>query len=340
MNAWRPTILLALITLMGGISQAGVLEETFQADAHRVATTVGSAPLPAISVLVVRPDDGQRHPLALLLHGRGVDENENRRVGRADFPANARYLAGLGYAVLIPTRIGYGITGGPDIEVTGPCQHKSVDRALKTATLEVADVLDAARVYRWSDSGRVIAIGDSFGGLIALALATHPPRGLKAVINVSGGDGGDSLRHVDQPCDPAALAATLSTLGRTAQLPALFLYSRNDRFWGPDWPMRWFEAWQHGGGGGEFVWLPADKNNGHFIFNRNGPAWQAPAAAFLHAHGLPSISDGQSASIHGSPTSPSTVWRRAPDHPAGRSWPLPQPHPLHESSGEPSSAAE
>ena len=280
-------LLLALTTLIGGISEAGVLEESFQAKAPRVAQAARSAPLPAVSVLVVRPDDDQRHPLAILLHGRGVDADENRRVGRADFPANARYLVGRGYAVLIPTRIGYGITGGPDIEFTGPCQHKSADSALETAAREVASVMNAARVYPWSDSGRVIVIGDSFGGLIALDLATHPPRGLKAVINVSGGDGGDSLRHVDVPCDPAALAGTLTTLGRTAKVPALFLYSRNDRFWGPDWPVRWFDAWQHAGGDGEFVWLPADKNNGHFIFNRNGPAWQVPASRFLRAHGLP-----------------------------------------------------
>jgi len=287
MNRLSLQTLLLLSSVIFSICHAGVVEETFQAQVHGRLSGADFAALPPVSVLVVRPDDGKRHPLALLLHGRGVDADENRRLGRADFPANARYLAARGYAVLIPTRIGYGITGGPDVEYTGPCQQKSSATALAAAAHEVSSVLDTARRYGWSDRSRVIVIGDSFGGLIALALAARPPAGLRAVINVSGGDGGDSLRHVDAPCDPEALSGTLASLGRTSKVPALFLYSTNDRFWGPTWPHRWFEDWQRGGGVGEFRWLAADKNNGHFIFNRNGPAWQAPAAAFLSSLGLP-----------------------------------------------------
>jgi dienelactone hydrolase len=287
MNGLRPHLLLWLTLLLLGTSHAAVIEETILAPAPRLSGRTDPGALPAITVLVVRPEDDRRHPLAVLLHGRGVDPQANHRLGRADFPANARFLAERGYAVLIPTRIGYGITGGPDLEYSGPCAHKSAASALQNAALEVNSVLDTVAGFAWSDRERVIAIGDSFGGLIALALAAQPPAGLKAVVNVSGGDGGDSLRHVDTPCDPETLQATMAAMGRSARVPALFLYSANDRFWGTQWPHRWFEAWRQGGGNGQFVTLPADKNNGHFVFNRNGPAWQTPAGIFLRAQGLP-----------------------------------------------------
>ena len=213
---------------LGATAAPPLVEESFSTD---IVLEGFTTPV-SVPVLVVRPDDRSHHPLALLLHGRGVSEADNLRLGRADFPANARYFAGRGYAVLIPTRIGYGVTGGPDLEFTGPCDHKAPLRPLTLAADEVKKVISAGQARPWADPTQTIVVGDSFGGLIALALAANPPKGLRAVINVSGGDGGDSLRHVDTPCDPTALAAALSTLGQRSRTPALFLYSANDRFWG------------------------------------------------------------------------------------------------------------
>ena len=279
-----PLRVLLLVWVPAAVLAApSVVEESFST---KFVPDRSSTPI-SLPVLVVRPDDGGRHPLALLLHGRGVSEADNLRLGRADFPANARYLAQRGYAVLIPTRIGYGITGGADLEYTGPCHHKSPLPALRHAAREMKQVLSAAQSRPWADAGRTIAIGDSFGGLIALALTADRPTGLKGVVNVSGGDGGDSLQHVDAPCDPTALETALGILGKESRVPALFLYSANDRFWGPTWPERWFAAWQAGGGGGAFERLAADKNNGHFIFNRNAEAWHGPVERFLKRLDLP-----------------------------------------------------
>jgi dienelactone hydrolase len=273
-----------LAGLYAAAAYAAVIEETIQVPLHGVLPNSIDATVP---VLVVRPDDRRSHLLALILHGRGVDELENQRMGRVDFPANARYLAARGYAVLIPTRIGYGIAAGPKIEDTGPCDHKAPHAALRAAAAEMKAVVSHASSAPWAKPRDAIAIGDSFGGLIALALAADPPQGLSAVVNVAGGDGGDSLRHVDAPCDPLALSRELQDLGAAAQVPVLFLYSANDRFWGPSWPRRWFEAWHHPGHQNYFVELPADKNNGHFIFNRNAESWHAPFEAFLRDQHLP-----------------------------------------------------
>jgi len=257
------------------------VEELLRTVEVRVANERASVP-----VLVVRTRTSAPKPYALLLHGRGTNREDNARIGRADYPANARWLARLGYVVLIPTRIGYGIAHGPDLEDTGPCDDKHYTAALDAARTEVAAVLDDAKAAHLAARDGIV-IGESFGGLIAVALASTPPKGLRAAVNIAGGDGGDSLHHVDAPCQPERLATQYALFGQGNQRPVLWMYSRNDRYWGPELPHHWFEAFRTGGGRGEFVDLPADKNNGHFIFNRNAPAWQPAFLRFTAALGLP-----------------------------------------------------
>jgi dienelactone hydrolase len=281
-----PSGLLGLVLVMTGLLSSPVLAEQPVEELLRnveVRLSNGRATVP---VLVVRTHTSRPQPYALLLHGRGTNRVENARIGRADYPANARWLARLGYTVIIPTRIGYGIAQGPDLEDTGPCEDKHYETALDAARAEVSAVLEDARAAHLASRDGIV-IGESFGGLIAVALASKPPEGLKAAINIAGGDGGDSLHHVDAPCQPERLTRQYALLGQRNQHPVLWMYSRNDRYWGPELPHRWFEAFRASGGRGEFVDLPADKNNGHFIFNRNAPAWQPTFLRFTAALGLP-----------------------------------------------------
>jgi hypothetical protein len=64
------------------------------------------------------------------------------------------------------------------------------------------------------------------------------------------------------------------------------MYSLNDRYWGTEYPKQWFDAFIHSGGKGEFVSLPADKNNGHYIFTRNAMAWHPAFETFIHKLGF------------------------------------------------------
>ena len=84
------------------------------------------------------------------------------------------------------------------------------------------------------------------------------------------------------------MARTLAAYGRRDRVPTLWLYSANDRYWGTKAPRRWFDAFVAAGGEGRFIELPADKNNGHFIFNRNPQAWHGAFEVFAASLGLPS----------------------------------------------------
>jgi hypothetical protein len=69
-------------------------------------------------------------------------------------------------------------------------------------------------------------------------------------------------------------------------VPTLWLYSSNDRFWGPQLPRTWFAAFTEAGGKGEFVQLPSYKDNGHGIFSGNPVAWKPAFEQFLHTIGF------------------------------------------------------
>jgi len=252
----------------------------------RLATSTGTSVTQIIDVAVMRNAGSVRRPFVLLLHGRSADAAERARLALPIYPANARYLAGQGFVVLIPLRIGYGISGGPDLESTGPCDDKHFTSGVSPAVEEARQVLAYATALPYVDARRGIVMGESFGGLAAIAAAAAAWPGVVGAVSIAGGDGGDSLHRPDRPCGAERLSASFAAYGAANRVPTLWLYSANDRLWGSELPRAWYAAFMHAGGHGEFVELPADKNNGHFIFNRNAAAWHPAFERFMESVGL------------------------------------------------------
>jgi dienelactone hydrolase len=273
---------LALATLLAAlpVSAAQITEETIWVPVE-VQAPGGPAVRQAIAVTIVRAAGTRKRPFLLLLHGRGADASERLAMGLQTYPANSRYFASRGFVVLVPTRVGYGLSRGPDVEYTGDCGFKRFADGVAAAVSEARQVLRYAERLRYVDSDRGIVIGESFGGLAAIAIAASDIRGVVGAVNIAGGDGGDPRRRLDAPCRPDQLRETFARYGTANRLPTLWMYSRNDRLWGPVYPQQWYAAFTEAGGRGRFVDLPADKNNGHFIFNRNPPAWQSAIERFV-----------------------------------------------------------
>ena len=252
----------------------------------RVEMPTGQSPSQLIPVVVVRESATGPRPYLLLEHGRPALPADRARMGLVNYPANARYFAARGFVVLIPTRVGYGVAKGPDVEYTGECLEKHFDDGPGAALQQTRQVLAFAAGLPYVDPTRGLVVGESVGGLIAIAAASADLPGLLGTVNVAGGDGGDSLVHPDTPCRPDLLGHWFATLARTNRVPTLWMYSANDRFWGPRLPSEWYGAFARAGGRGRFVELAADKNNGHFIFTRNPPAWHPVFEEFAAAIGL------------------------------------------------------
>jgi predicted dienelactone hydrolase len=85
-------------------------------------------------VTVLRDTSLGHAPILVLSHGRGPDR---LTMGRARFPLAARFFVEHGYLVVMPTRIGYGETGGPDVETRGrDCEHAEFEHGFATAADE------------------------------------------------------------------------------------------------------------------------------------------------------------------------------------------------------------
>ena len=65
------------------------------------------------------------------------------------------------------------------------------------------------------------------------------------------------------------------------KVPVLWLYSQNDRYWGPDVPKAWFRRYTGIGKTGEFIQLPPYGDDGHLSFTNNRAAWAAPVEQFM-----------------------------------------------------------
>jgi dienelactone hydrolase len=272
---------------------ARIISETVTLNIADVAAVVaggGSAAITPgarqITVSIVRTDRPGRHPFLVLEHGRAGDAAERARLALPIYPANARYFAAHGFIVLTPLRAGYGSAQGPDLEFTGECADKHFAAGVAPAVKETRALLEFAASLPYVDAHRGLIVGESFGGLVAVAAAAARLPGVLGVVNVAGGDGGDSLHRPEQPCGADRMSASFAAYGANSRLPTLWLYSANDRLWGTDYPKQWFTAFTSAGGHGEFVLLPADKNNGHYIFNRNAEAWHSAFQRFIATLGF------------------------------------------------------
>jgi dienelactone hydrolase len=224
--------------------------------------------------------DGPR-PVVILNHGRAVTAAERSALGRASYLAVSKWLVQQGYFVAVPTRIGYGVTGGADIEDTRGCNNKVYGPGYAASAAQTIQVLQYLRGWKDAATDRVVVMGQSFGGTTAITLASMNVPGVVAAVNFAGGGGGRPATHPGEPCSTGAMKRLFAEYGRTSRIPSLWLYSENDEFFGPKYPREWFEAFREAGGRGEFIQLPPHPTGGHGSFTKAPEAWQPKVEEFL-----------------------------------------------------------
>lgn len=227
-----------------------------------------------ITVFVFRDDAKTRSPFLVLNHGRSSESEKRLGVSAAQFAANARYFVERGFAVFVPIRVGYGATGGPDVENSGPCRARRYAPVYAAGAAQTAEVIRHAKSLPYIDPSNGLVVGQSFGGTIAIAIAAKGIEGVKAAINFAGGGGGRPKSHPGEPCSVDRMTALFASYGATARIPTLWLYSENDQYWGAAVPRTWFKAFADRGGVGQFVQLPPYKSDGHPSFTGNPGAWR------------------------------------------------------------------
>ncbi len=236
----------------------------------------------AIQVTVFRPEGPGPHPLAVLSHGSPRSASA-RRAGRIRYETQSHAFVARGFAVAVPTRRGYGESGGEWAEGYGRCDDPDYEAAGRESARDLRAAVDALRADAAIDTARIVLVGQSAGGWASLAAASEPFPGLAAVVNFAGGRGS---RGPDDVCGEDRLVDAAAAYGRSTRVPQLWMYTENDRFFRPALGRRMHEAFVATGGRARFVLAPAFGTDGHAYFARGTAHWMPEVDAFLGSQGL------------------------------------------------------
>jgi CubicO group peptidase (beta-lactamase class C family)/dienelactone hydrolase len=236
-----------------------------------------------IKVTIIRDDAKASSPFLILNHGRAGHKEQNAVRSVTPFFANARYFVSKGFAVFMPLRVGYGETGGPDVEFSGTCGARNYPPVYEAAAVQTLRVIEYAKALPYIDPASGLVVGQSFGGTAAVTIAAKNVPGVKGAVNFAGGGGGRPDTHPEQPCSQDRMTELFASYGATARIPTLWLYSENDKYWGAAIPRVWHKAFVDRGGTGQFVQLPPYKADGHPIFTGIPAAWKPAFETFLQS---------------------------------------------------------
>jgi dienelactone hydrolase len=253
-------------------------------------------PAESIDVTVFRPGGAGPHPIVVLSHGSPRVASDRRRTGRIRFESQSRAFLAMGYAVLVPTRRGYGDSQGDWAETYGSCESPDYFRAGLESARDIESAVTAARALPGLDGGRIVLAGQSAGGFGSVAASTLALPGVVAVVNFAGGRGS---RGPDDVCGADRLVEAMQRYGRASvRVPQLWIYSRNDRYFGPDLARRLHAAFEGAGGRAQFLEAPAVGGDGHDYFGHVAD-WAPRVQAFLvtAAKPEPVVRAGASAAV-------------------------------------------
>jgi dienelactone hydrolase len=271
-----PKVLAAALLALALPAQAALDESVLR------APVVSGLEQAYIEVTVFKPDGPGPFPIVVLSHGSPRSAEDRRSEGRQRLAAQSRRFVQMGFAVLVPTRRGYGESGGSWAESYGTCRNPDYHAAGLETARDLGAAVDAVRGEPWADTGRVVLAGQSAGGFGSVAAASQGMKGVVAVVNFAGGRGSQGP---DDVCGEARLVEAMGRYGRGARVPGLWVYSVNDRFFGPSLARRMHAAFVHAGGEAQLFEAPAIGDDGHGYFARAMDDWSPRVAAFLRRVG-------------------------------------------------------
>lgn len=196
------------------------------------------------------------------------------------YPEVARFFVDRGWAVLIPMRRGRGASGGEYLE-RYECDRGVMAAGVDRAVADLDAVLAFVSSQPWADMDRFLLGGMSRGGLLSVLYPSLRPTKAKGVINFAGG-------WTAERCDRATRfnADTFAEAGRVGKLPMLWLYSENDRNYGPGAVQSYHRLFVQGGGTAELQLYPPIGYDGHILLPGAVTVWQVAVQSFLARVGL------------------------------------------------------
>jgi len=288
LNAARARIAGAALIALAAIGSAAaddiVQPKGMVREAVWVPFRESGSPTLRLEARLIRPAASGRYPLVLISHGSPRDKADakTKTIDWADWIADD--FARRGWVAATVLRRGYGHSEGTLSEGYGNCKQPHYAAAGIASAQDLLQSLSYLQSRPDIDPTRALLLGVSAGGFASIAAASLHPAGVVGVVNFAGGRGSVSTDNV---CNPDDLVAAYSSYGRTVRVPSLWIYARNDHFFGPELAQRMFAAFRNSGAPGELIIAPPYKQDGHnLIFGQ--PMWCDAVYGFLKRNGLPS----------------------------------------------------
>jgi len=279
-----PRLLLAVLThlLCTGVPTAAAempqLPATLNEEVRMVAVGTGSSNVELETTFFVPPGEGP-FPVVVINHGRL--SGDPRFDPRARYLVASREFLRRGYLVAIPMRPGFSKSGGG--YVAPRCNIES------NARLQAETIIAFLREMRRRpdvDPDRILLVGESEGGMAAMAAAATGFPGLRGILNLAG-----SARPSGGGCAwEEALSGAFAAFGRSSTVPSLWFYDDNESYWGRALPRDMFHAYRDAGGQATLVTYGSlVAGDAHVMFSspQGVPIWWPESERFLREIGLP-----------------------------------------------------
>ena len=244
-----------------------------------------------------RPAGAGPFPVVIVNHGRRAENCAEPP--RFRFLKIVRFWVRRGFAVVVPTRLGYGETGiEPDPEAGGPCAAKNYQPMLEAGIVQTQAAIAFARTQPWADVSRIVLVGQSVGGFITVAAAGRRLPGVVAAINFAGGSGGNPK---DRPGSRAGRNASRRRSPPPVARPACRRCSSTPRTTASGerrWPRAWHAAYVAAGGRARLIAAPPTGEDGHHFINTGFRLWRRDVDRLLGELGFatPRSADAPAAS--------------------------------------------
>lgn len=222
-------------------------------------------------------------PFPLLLMNHGKNSGNARTQPRSRHLEIASVFVHRGFAVAIPMREGFAASGGDYPKDGCDVRRHAFDEANG-----VAAALKELVKLPYVDRSRIVIAGQSDGGLVTMALSTHPLPGVLGVINFSGG-----LRQPKCEGWQQNLVRTYGAIGKQARYPSVWFYGDNDQLWPQPMPEQMFNAYtgnaEGDAGHARMIDIGTFGKNSHdFADSKAGvKLWYPQVKAFVESLGLP-----------------------------------------------------
>jgi len=257
-------------------SSGGLVEERMMLPAQFKAED-GSSYTANLDTLVIRPDDGAKHPLAVV--NMGISTLLHDEIHPDLMRDQTREFARRGWVAVTFTRRGWGHSEGAYDESITKCDTAEYLRIGRRAAEDIHEVVRLMDERPYVDASKLIVIGYTGGGTIAVS--ADPPPGLAAVIMFAG-TGGLSIS-----CPRKIVDQAFATYGSTSKAPSLWIHAENDYVHPEKLILIEFNNFTKAGGNGELLRAPAFHNDGAGLFMSEGiPVWTHYVDDFLDKNGL------------------------------------------------------